>query len=100
MSENMVRKQIYLPRWLNLTLKRLATERGVSEAEIIRRALERESDLRATIVRESTPAWSRIMQFVQERKRTLAGKGQPIHWNRQELYEEHQSRWYKTNDGK
>ena len=40
MSEPMVWKQIYLPRRHNLTLKRLAKQRGISEAEVIRQALE------------------------------------------------------------
>ena len=98
MSKPMVRKQIYLPSRQNLTLKRLALERGVSEAEIIRQALERESEMRATIVRDSTAAWTGIMQFVQERKRTLAEKGKPVQWNRQELYEEREGRRFKSLD--
>jgi len=100
MAEHMVRKQIYLPNRQNLTLKRLAMERGVSEAEIIRQALERESETRVTIVRDSTAAWARVMQFVQERKRALAGKGRPMQWNRQELYEERERRWFEPKDGK
>jgi hypothetical protein len=40
MPERMVRKQIYLPRRQNLTLKRLAKQPGISEAEVIRQALE------------------------------------------------------------
>ena len=40
MSDMMVRKQIYLPRRQNQLLKRLAKQRGVSEAEVIRQALD------------------------------------------------------------
>jgi len=100
MAEHMVRKQIYLPSRQNLKLKRLAVERGVSEAEIIRQALERETEMRSTFVRNSTDAWAGIMQFVQERKRTLAGKGKPVQWNRQELYEEREDHWFESKGGK
>ena len=40
MSKRMVRKQIYLPRRQDQALKHMARERGVSEAEVIRQALE------------------------------------------------------------
>ena len=39
MGDVMVRKQIYLPRRQNQLVKRLAKQRGVSEAEVIRQAL-------------------------------------------------------------
>ncbi len=42
MGEKMVRKQFCLTQQQNLLLKRLAKERGVSESEVIRQALERE----------------------------------------------------------
>ena len=42
MSETMVRKQIYITKRQDALLKRLAKQRGVSEAEVIRQALERE----------------------------------------------------------
>jgi hypothetical protein len=42
MGEKMIRKQFYLTQQQNLLLKRLAKERGVSESEVIRQALERE----------------------------------------------------------
>jgi hypothetical protein len=42
MGDNIVRKQIYLTQQQNLLLKRLAKERGLSESEVIRQALENE----------------------------------------------------------
>jgi hypothetical protein len=55
--------------------------------------------MRATNVRKSAAAWAKILQFVQARKRTLAGKGEPIRWKWQELYEEREANWFKPNDG-
>jgi hypothetical protein len=49
-SEHMIRKQIYLPRRQNLALRQLAKERGISEAEVIRQALDRETELKATLI--------------------------------------------------
>lgn len=42
MTTQMVRKQIYIQRRQDILLKRLSQARGLSEAEIIRQALERE----------------------------------------------------------
>ena len=42
MTTHMVRKQIYIHKRQNTLLKRLSQARGVSEAEIIRQAIDRE----------------------------------------------------------
>jgi len=39
----MVRKQVYIHQRQEATLKRLARQRGLSEAEIIRQAIDREA---------------------------------------------------------
>lgn len=97
MSDHMVRKQIYLPRRQNLTLRRLAKERGISEAEVIRQALEREAEVNTPGVRVTTEAWAEILKFVHERWVTAAATGKPVQWNRQELYDERESRWFKED---
>jgi hypothetical protein len=51
MSEMMTRKQLYLPKRLNQFLKRTAKQRGISEAEVIRQALEREVRMRLLLLR-------------------------------------------------
>jgi len=83
----MVRKQIYLFPAQNLALRRLAKERGVSEAEVIRQALERELAVEATAGRDSEAAWASILQFIRSRR----SSGAALQWNRQELYEERES---------
>jgi len=88
MSEMMTRKQLYLPKRLNQFLKRAAKQRGISEAEVIRQALERDEKAVIYPVRESAAGWDEILHFVKERQTAYAGQGKPVKWNRQELYEE------------
>lgn len=96
MSEPMIRKQIYLPRRQNLLLKRLAKQRGVSEAEVIRQALEREADVNTPVGRESKKVLDNLVAFARDlRKQPELTQGEPLRWNRQELYEERESRWLK-----
>ena len=98
MGDTMVRKQIYLPRRQNQLIKRLAKQRGVSEAEVIRQALEREAEMSAPVVRDSKKALDEIITFARSlRERSELMQGEPIRWNRQELYEERESRWFKKD---
>jgi hypothetical protein len=88
MGEMMVRKQIYLPKRQNQYVKRRAKQRGISEAEVIRLALERDEKAGDFPVRENVEGWTEILNFVKERQAKYAGQGKPVQWNRQELYEE------------
>jgi len=88
MGEVMTRKQLYLPKRLNQFLKRTARQRGVSESEVIRQALEQAEKAVTYPAREGTAGWDEILRFVKERKALYSGQGKPVHWNRQELYEE------------
>ncbi len=100
MSDHMVRKQIYLPRRHNLTLKRLAKQRGVSEAEVIRQALEREAQVFVSPVQGSKQALNNIIAYARLlRRRPESLKGEPYVFNREQLYEERQNRWAKSRRG-
>ena len=88
MSETMTRKQLYLPRRLNQFLKRASKQRGISESEVIRQALERDESTVSYPIRDSEAAWNEILRYVNERKAEYGGQGKPVQWNRQELYEE------------
>jgi hypothetical protein len=88
MGERLVRKQIYLPRRQNQLVKRLARQRGISEAEVIRQALERDEKAVTFPAQAGTAGWDEILRFVKERQAAYAGQGQPVRWNRNELYEE------------
>jgi hypothetical protein len=99
MATQMVRKQVYTKKRQDILLKQLSQARGLSEAEIIRQALEREAGMRPATAGDSLAAWAGIMRFVQERKSALPGEGKPVQWDRQELYEAREARWRKPNDG-
>jgi hypothetical protein len=96
MSDIMIRKQIYLPRRQNILLKRLAKERGVSEAEVIRQALEREAQSAIPSLRDSKEALEQLIAFARSlRDRPELMRGEPYQFNRAELYEERENRWFE-----
>ena len=95
---DMVRKQIYLTRRHNALLKRLAKIRRVSEAEVIRQALDREVEalnLPEPLDRET--AWNALVAFALS-LRNREFTGEPYHWNRDEIYAERESRWIRERD--
>ena len=101
MGETMTRKQLYLPKRLNQFLKRAARQRGVSESEVIRQALEREAEMSTPIVRDSKKAWGEILAFVETlRKNRELMHGEPYKFNREELYEERETRLFRPKEAK
>jgi hypothetical protein len=90
----MIRKQIYIQRRQEAQLKRLAKQRGMSEAEIIRRALDNELNVVAAPRVPSDPlAWEKALAFM----RSLHARG-PLpnrrrDWKREDLYEERMNRY-------
>jgi hypothetical protein len=89
----MIRKQVYIEPRQDAVLKRLARTRGVTEAEIIRRAIDREAGAPATLAGQpDTEAWEEARAFI----RSLIDRG-PVpggrRWSREELYEERLSRY-------
>jgi hypothetical protein len=100
LSEHMVRKQIYIPRRQDALLKKLAKQRGVSEAEVIRQALEREVEIAVPVTRESKKALDEIIAYARSlRDRPEFMQGKPYKFNREELYEERESRWIRDDKG-
>jgi hypothetical protein len=88
----MLRKQIYIPRRQQVQLKRLAKARGVSEAEVIRQAIDREVLLTAaqpTISDRS--ALEEFLRFGASRRATGDTTGRA--WTRDELYDERLRRY-------
>lgn len=93
--ETMVRKQIYIHKRQEKLLKRQAKLRGMSEAELIREAIDHQ--LAEAAVRKPVPpdqeAWERALKFMQE----LHARGPlPIQgrtWKREDAYEERLSRY-------
>ena len=92
MSE-MVRKQVYIHKRHQILLKRLAQARGVSEAEIIRLAIEREAAGNSSQpLAPDRSAWEEILNFLATRK-APGSRGAPYQWNRQDAYQERDSRY-------
>ncbi len=94
----MIRKQIYIPRRQEILIKRLSQSRGISEAEVIRQAIEREINRELIVVDpEKLSAWEQLMQAVEERKAETQS-GEPYHWNREEIYAERENRWLRPKE--
>jgi hypothetical protein len=94
MTSQMVRKQIYISRRQQALLKRLSEQRGLSEAEIIRQAIDREA---ANAVPRndltSQEAWEKAYQFMVSLRERAGQFSEPLRWNREELYEERLRRY-------
>ena len=98
MSTHMIRKQIYLHKRQEAILRRLSQERGVSEAELIRQAIEREaSSISAQVVLPDRSAWQELVDFLEARQKTVTG-GLSYNWNRGEIYTDRESRWLHDKD--
>jgi hypothetical protein len=96
MTDIMIRKQIYIPSRQDTLLKKLARQRGVSEAEVIRQALDREVQMPG-MEQNGEEAFAKMEKFMEERKAKYAGNGESYKWNRAEIYEERESRWVKPD---
>jgi hypothetical protein len=93
----MQRKQIYIPERQQSQLKRLSKQRGVSEAEIIRQAIEREMLLAAS--RPLSGDHSALEEFIRfglSRRTTEETTGRD--WTRDELYEERLNRFGRSKN--
>ncbi len=82
----MVRKQIYLYKQQEAMLKRVAEARGVSEAEVIRQALEQA--LSAGIENATQTAKLPLDEFIELARSNKKRTGKPYKWNRRDAYEE------------
>jgi len=87
----MVRKQIYIESRQDTTLKKQAKIFGITEAEIIRRAIDRQMASVRLDVRD-IKAWEREKAFIAKRiaKGPVSGSRR---WRREEAYEERLMRY-------
>jgi len=96
MSE-MVRKQFYIHKRQHILLKRLSQARGVSEAEIVRQAIEREVTGESSLPPlPDRAAWDEIQAFVEARKALGSEGDEPYQWKREDAYTERESRFQNT----
>ena len=89
---NMVRKQIYLRKRHVQMLRKRAEVSGVSESELIRRAIDSSVSGTSTIAPVDPSALEQIIAFIQTLKESKP-EGQPIQFNRDEIYEERLGRY-------
>lgn len=95
----MIRKQIYLGKRQELFLKRLAKARGISEAEIIRQALDRELNLGSRQRKQRDPeAWARARRVMLALQAQGPLPNRPRRWKRDDLYQERVSRHGSDSD--
>ena len=98
MTTHMVRKQIYIQKRQDALLKRSSEARGVSEAEIIRQAIEREiAGAPSQPAAIDRAAWQELISFVESRQSSVSGH-QPLRWNREEIYAERENRWLRDRE--
>ena len=86
----MVRKQIYLEERQEARLKRIARARGISEAEVIRQAIDRHIRAGSVAAGGGDPAaWEHALRFMRSltvRSRKAGGLGR--RWTREDAYAE------------
>ena len=83
---HMVRKQIQISQRQQALLKRLAALRGVSEAEVVRQAIDREvGDAQLGQIKPDQSAMERLIQAALQR-RGLGVTGVPYNWQRADAY--------------
>lgn len=93
MMYNMIRKQLYISQRQDLALKRRARSLGVSEAELVRQALDRSLELE--ISTPPDPGRRKALVTLLDNSRSLARRhrfegAKPL---REDLYESREARW-------
>jgi hypothetical protein len=83
-----VRKQIYIEEQQERKLRRIAESRGISQAEIIRNALERETAGASPSFGIDPLAWEQVLTILRALHRAGRKKKVPRSWKREELYKE------------
>ena len=90
----MVRKQIYIEPRQEALLKRLAESRRVSEAELIRQAIDRQvTGGRQRSLSPDPAAWEEAYHFMLELRARGPVDRAARRWVREELYEERMSHY-------
>ena len=85
LMSDLVRKQFYITRSQDRQLKEKAKEYGMSEAELVRKALDLQIS-KISLPREPAAVWKKEVEFIKE----LMGKGTvrgQRNWKRDDLYD-------------
>jgi hypothetical protein len=90
----MIRKQVYIHKHQQLLLRRLARARGVTEAEIIRQAIDQQmSGGHVRVLPPDPESWEKALAFMRSLQAQGPVSDQPRRWTREELYEERENRY-------
>jgi hypothetical protein len=82
----LVRKQVYIEARHERLLKRWASERGVTEAELIRSGIDQLERAAPPPTAPDADAWRRELAFLRRRQETLPPLGRRRTWRREDLY--------------
>ena len=89
----MVRKQIYIEPRQDITLKEQARHSGLTEAEVIRRAIDCQMSSVQLSIRD-LKVWEREREFITKRMAKGHAPGRRRRkWNREDAYEERLGRY-------
>ena len=90
----MIRKQIYIDDSHQETIRRRAAARGVSEAEVIRQAIDAEGRTKSKDFPLDASAWNRALKLMRATKASGRSVGASVkrHWKRDEIYNDRLSR--------
>jgi hypothetical protein len=92
----MIRKQIYIRKRQQAALTRLARDRGTSEAEVIRQAIEREGGTGGAALPPEPEAWEAARRFMASLAGRASGRRRRP-WRREDLYRERLSRYERRS---
>ena len=87
----MIRKQIYLDIRHQESVRRMAAARGVSEAEVIREAIDAQHGQHRSGYKDPD-AWDRALKIMRS-QRAPSARVVPKKWQREELYQERVERY-------
>ena len=87
----MIRKQVYIEPTQEATLKKLASMLGITEAEVIRRAIDKQTGLLSPGVR-NLEAWESEKQFMSKRMKGPSPRSKRK-FRREDVYDERLMRY-------
>jgi len=88
----MVRKQVYIEPRQETLLKQLAEAQGVSEAEVIRQAIDRRVGQSGAQIMPDSRAWEEAHRLMRDLHALGPLPEEGLAWKREDLYRERMSR--------
>jgi len=94
----MVRKQIYIQDRQERLLRRIAETRGVSQAQVVREAIEGQAIGQGGASGTNPAAWARALDRMRSLHERAPSDQKPHRWSREDLYEDRLSRHDRDPD--